>query len=1219
MTAYENRSGISSQRAELLVKALQPFSKVDEALPGRLAQYIIEGEPAQVLGQVKGLVTGGASQSLGAQLFFEGIGLGESKLASKSFLEHVDPKQMDVYRRLADTMYALGSTWNIHFPHLQPLAGSPRLPFLISLAHPGFDHSGGPTDSGVTFTFLEQFLKAEGLDDAELLRSTLQGPTGAYSRWDRRPKFLSQMRGFAESVARQPQIVRHAITDAKAEQRAYALEVLNQDSVDLKPFVKDLVAAAIDSAKTVRAAALPLVKRIAPQAWPLVREIAITGKSSQRELAVQLLFDITDPDASDFLLHLLETEKAPRVLEVVDELLKAIDRNAAPPAAAASPDLPPLPPVELNTPLTPALKEAWQKFFERYNEQAAATQQLPHAHHRKTALDAEAIDDLLADLETMTRSSKRSKRLHVDLQLGREELERIVQHGDLTLVQFLRFLAIGRDLPWEATDSPGPVMDYLALGLVNRYYYSRQPRPSLREFAQAFAALGGDPNVFAKAMVLSWGGSVFHGWEPPDVAPYVMEYSQWFVRGFTGQGAAWDQWQARYRRETVLKLLTRTKAIPQDLLEPLWSLALGAAKTDRPEAQQALELQPVRDERIIAALTHRSAETRAVAADWAGRLQLRGAIAPLHAAAKKEKNDLALDAILTALERLGESIEPYLSRDKLAADAEKALAKEPPAALAWFPFAQLPTIHWSDSGQEVPPAVVRHWLAQTCKLKSPAAGALLKRYAGLIKQPERQELGEFVLEAWLETDLKPKYTEAEARAAVKKQIASTPWMAKWVAQSPEYEEQCVQSALAAREGATDSKGILAVPSACGGSHAALAAGKYLKEWYGMRAAQCKALLAMLSAMDDEPSAIQLLLSVANRFRTKGIREEADRLVRELAERKGWTIDELADRTIPSAGFGDDGELELSYGPRKFAARVNAKLDIVLTDPDGKTIKNLPDPRKDDDEGAAKEAKKLFSAARKDLKKLVEQQSTRLYEAMCTERRWPVEDWKTYLLAHPIVKFLCQRLIWCAREGDKLLATFRPLDDGTLSGPADEEVHLPAAATIQLAHSLLLPAQVDAAWVQHLSDYEVAPLFGQVGRGGFAPTDEQKQATSLSEYNGHLIEAFKLRGAATKLGFTRGQAEDGGWFYTYEKQFPGLGLTAVLQFSGNGLPEENRTVALTEFSFERKSQHESFGMGRAGLPLRDVPQVLLAESLADLKLIAGAGTGFDPEWEKKVQY
>jgi hypothetical protein len=56
-----------------------------------------------------------------------------------------------------------------------------------------------------------------------------------------------------------------------------------------------------------------------------------------------------------------------------------------------------------------------------------------------------------------------------------------------------------------------------------------------------------------------------------------------------------------------------------------------------------------------------------------------------------------------------------------------------------------------------------------------------------------------------------------------------------------------------------------------------------------------------------------------------------------------------------------------------------------------------------------------------------------------------------------------------------------------------------------------------------------------------------------------------------------------------KAVPGLGLTAVLQFSGNSLPEENRTVAATEFSFERKSQQEGLGMGRPILALRDVPQ------------------------------
>lgn len=1234
MTAtYRNAAGISPQRAQFLAKALEPFSKVDEALPGRLTRFILDGEDAQVLGELKKMSAANTSSALGQQLYYQGVGVSDFKLDMKVFFEHVDPKKMDVYLRLTETMHALGTAWNLHFSHLQPLAGSRKLPFLVSLAHPGFDgYEGWPIDSGVTYTFLEQFLKAEGLDDAELLRTTLQGAT---SRWDRRPKFLAQMRGFDDSVARQSEIVRHAITQLKAEQRVHALEVLNKNSVDLKPFAKELVAAAIDSAKTVRAAALPLVKRIAPEAWPLVKEAAMNGKSDQRERAVQLLFDLMDPDASDFLLRLVETEKAPRVRELIDDLLKACDRNAPAPVVQVTAELPPLPPVELNTPLTPALKEACLRFFDKYNQEAAASQQLPHAHLHKDPIDLATVPDLLADLESMTRSSKRSKYRDIHGYRAQEELEPLVQHADLQIVQLLRLLVLSGLMSWDASDSPGDVMNYQAMGLLNRYHRSHSPRPSLRQLAHAFAALGGHPEVFAKAMVKAWGGSVFAGWEPADVAPYVMEYSQWFVRGFTGQGAAWDSWQARWRREGVIKLLKRIQVIPHEILEPLWSIALGPAKTDRAEAQQALELQSDREQRIIAALGNRAAEVRAVAAEWARRLQLRSTTTALHAAAKKEKNDLALDALLTALERLGESIEPYLCRDKLATEAEKALAKEPPAALAWFPFAQLPSLHWSDSGQEVPPAVVRYWLAQTCKLKSPAAGALLKRYVGLIKPAEREELGKFVFQAWLDQDLKRKYTDEEARQLARQQApqlwqsyqSSLPWFqqhnhpvpAQYQQSQQQVEDSIFQGLQRECGSATDSKGILAIASACGGSHAALAAGKYLKEWYGLRAAQCKALLAMLAAMDGEPSAIQLLLSVANRFRTKGIREEAERLVKELAERKGWTIDELADRTIPSAGFGEDGELALNYGQRKFVARVNAKLDVVLTDPDGKTIKNLPDPRKDDDAEAAKEAKKLFSSAKKDLKKLVEQQSTRLYEAMCTERCWSFDDWKTYLMAHPIVKFLCQRLIWCARQGDKLLATFRPLDDGTLTGPADEEVGVPLGATIQLAHSLLVPPEVDAAWVQHLTDYEVEPLFGQIGRGGFAPTEEQKQATSIDDYKGHLIEAFKLRGAATKLGFTRGETGDGGWFHTYDKQFPGLGLTAVLEFSGNGLPEENRTVALIEFYFERKSQQEGFGMGRAGLSLGEIPQVLLAESLADLKLIAGGGTGYDPQWEKKVQY
>ena len=50
--------------------------------------------------------------------------------------------------------------------------------------------------------------------------------------------------------------------------------------------------------------------------------------------------------------------------------------------------------------------------------------------------------------------------------------------------------------------------------------------------------------------------------------------------------------------------------------------------------------------------------------------------------------------------------------------------------------------------------------------------------------------------------------------------------------------------------------------------------------------------------------IQLLLSLSRRYRTASVQEKARNLVTQIAERNGWSSDELADRTIPTAGFDD---------------------------------------------------------------------------------------------------------------------------------------------------------------------------------------------------------------------------------------------------------------------------------------------------------------------------
>ena len=258
---------------------------------------------------------------------------------------------------------------------------------------------------------------------------------------------------------------------------------------------------------------------------------------------------------------------------------------------------------------------------------------------------------------------------------------------------------------------------------------------------------------------------------------------------------------------------------------------------------------------------------------------------------------------------------------------------------------------------------------------------------------------------------------------------------------------------------------------------------------------------------------------------------------------------------------------------------------------------------------AKEAKKRLATARKELKSILTLQKDRLYEALCTGRTWRCEDWSLYLLQHPIVRRHCQRLVWSTREDGKIARTFRPLDDGTLTDSDDNPVALAPDAIVCLAHDTNCPARVSQDWRKHFEDYGVAPLFQQFGKGTYTLRDDRREATALGDFEGHMLDAYKLRAAAAKLGYMRGATEDGGWFYTYTKRFQSLGLEAVMAFSGNQLPEENRKVALTSLAFHHSGSE---------VPMGQVPPGLLSECWNDVRLIAAEGSGFDPNWQSKVE-
>lgn len=728
----------------------------------------------------------------------------------------------------------------------------------------------------------------------------------------------------------------------------------------------------------------------------------------------------------------------------------------------------------------------------------------------------------------------------------------------------------------------------------------------LRAVERAVAAAGIDADLTRLARGTGWGYT-----PNPEVRwPWLVGHPE-VVSAWLG-GTAADKAYA-------LESLQHYPALPPQFLPTLASLAHGDARMVRTLAQKVLAGHGAARPLAEQGLTDGKSEVRAASADWLAALGDPDAVGALRAALAKEKREVARAALLAALEALGADISADLSPDALGAEAARGLKGKPPASLGWFPFDQLPPARWAD-GTPVDPAVTRWWVILADKLKDPDGSGIIDRYLSLLEPASAAALGRFALAAWTHEDTRhPTEAESRAHAAVdgpQRHQMYQNWFANARARGNPNQhlidlvavplDQHIQNAYAEHQAtylgsAIADKGLLALTTRLPGIELATAVQGYIRN-HGARRSQVESLVRTLAA-NGEPAAVQLLLGVARRFKQATVQAAANELVAALAERRGWTAEELADRTTPAAGFGDDRLLHLDYGPRAFVGRVTATGTIALETADGAPIKSLPDPRSSDDAELAKAAKAQLTQSRKELKAVLAQQSDRLYEAMCVQRTWPAADWREFLADHPLVGQLVARLIWVADPGGDPIA-FRPAEDGTLLDVTDADVDLPPDAVVQLAHRVLLGDATANAWRAHLADYGVTPLFDQLTNP--APTVESG-ADAIDTFRGHLTDTFTFRGVATKRGYQRGQAEDGGWFTEYSKQFTSTGITAVIEFTGSYLPEENMPCALTRLVFRRRHR---------AVPLADVPPLLLAECHADYAALAALGP-HDPDWERKA--
>ncbi|MFB2880602.1 DUF4132 domain-containing protein [Aerosakkonemataceae cyanobacterium BLCC-F46] len=1144
-----NARALSAESVQLI---LQDFGRYREPIPQAILQYLVEGGDDAILQQLQERFMLMPDER---SVEFRNWNPNPSPALRYQMLHTLTTQDIEFYYRLtriytveAENLRWLSIGWlrlfllfladNWHILE-QPL--TPPRAITAHLIESLLVRFGDRTDTLAQLVFLADIRQAE---PSEVLRFAWIG---------------ASVPEFSAYSLKHESVIREALCHAAVEARIHALDMLAVCQMSPIPFAALLVDRATANSKTERAAALMVLQREASAMVPFVRAKAQTGTALERTHAARLLMDLIGIEARLFLEERLEIEQTATVKDAIEQALYYLAILNAPEVGIL---LSPLPGVVLEAPLPTSVCEEINRVLNQFYELAQAKYEEQQCHQYPSIPlpqppSSDFVDRVFECLQFGTAAECFALQPiyhYLIHSLVHPQFRQLLEIPELDLIHVTRLLLLMQRIPTQSqTLVPTPTIpqclhwaesEISTSSVLQPWCQRRQPNSSLRYLVSGFEALGISGDTIAKKM-LTWEESPFWSWDEQAIWEYFAErlsiLDVLFELGPFPQIYYTHEQTARRQLFRILELFPQ---LPARFIPQLWDIALNGVQAEMPLAQRCLANRPGTQERLHQLVNHSEPAIQIIAIQWLTRLLDRTAIPQLQTALRRQPTQTVRDALLRSLEKLGASIDEFLDRSQLLQESQAGLRKGIPKALSWFPFGALPLVHWQDTEEPVATEILTWFIVQSYQQKNPEPSPVLRQYVKLWNVEERQQFGQFVLESWINQD-------TQVTSAVKE------------------------------------KGILAVAGACGGASMVPIINRYLKTYFGNRLAQCLALLQMLTWSDDF-AAIQLLLSVANRFRTAKIQEAAQQCVQQLAQRQGWTLAELGDRTIPWCGLAENGTLLLDYGSRQFTAHLDAECKLVLTDDSGKVLKSLPTARKDDDAELVKTAKQQWTATKKQLELVRSQQQTRLYEALCTQRSWTFSDWEIFLHQHPIVRRLCQRLIWAVFAENSVypIQTFRPQENGSLIDAENNVVTVSPTAIVRLAQATLLSHELTQAWQKHLNNFQITPLFDNWTAIYSLPT-VSREVTEIRDFAGRSISRHQLRQRAMQHGYLPKTAEfEHGSTVDYRKQFESMNLEVVIDLEGAGDPPvsaEDFAVQLGEVYFWQKCK----------VPLAEVPPVLLS--------------------------
>ncbi|WP_221794492.1 DUF4132 domain-containing protein [Oceanobacter mangrovi] len=1184
-----------------------------------IASYILTGSPATALDDLAshnqslypGSSRGGFPDELTKQ---------HSKVeqALKEFLASESGAQPAIWVRLGRVMHA-GRYYDYRYSrHMNNRPDGWALKMLALLA----GHYDA-IDREVLVSTLQEYQQDPMLLDTWLLENT-------YSYYLNYCKLHQRLQNTTDwlTLACDPDWLQ-ALQDLHVSARATLARLLGKQlqtdqTTNSEAFIEPLLKLAADSAKGVRQATLLEIHRLPGQ--PLVEYLQQQYPKAKASTRLHWVAAAAEhPDCKPLLEQWLETETAPKALEALQRLANHQQPDDDTPFEW---QIPAASPIEISKEI-PAhwfglLQQSRQQRIrytessienqQRYLEQSESprpyeVQYLEKAKQSLVKLRSITDADLQQVIDCLANAEARPANPQLDTIFRNANL---IQQPDTNLRHLFRFLGT-HTLSW---------------GFLRHQPYFARLVNELSDFRQLMAIAAEEvvESQSIETLLFASNGDIPEYLLELKIWPYLAEHESLIDDGLKGQYTATGHLDSNDIIMSSLRLLQYFPQLPARWSNALYDLCLHESRYVRQQAFRTVEALGIDLSRVLEMLASREKALRADIIQWLGRLGLEESQPALLQALQKEKDAPTQALIIDALQRSGYDISEFLTLKLLEKEANAGLRKAPPKSMDWFPREQLPAVTFSD-GSAVPEPLLFWWIVLAVKLKQPEGNALLDSYLTLLDNNSNQRLAHFLLSSFIDQDTRcPTDEEAHEHAEQGKsalysryqQWAKSSWGAEYANKTTDdaYRELYRNRKVQLFGSAIKEKGLLALTKRGDSQQLLGLIRPFMKEHYKRRS-QIEAMLAAVGDSDD-PVMIQFVLGIARRYRTASVQSLARQLIDNIATRNDWSADELADRTIQTAGLEQlHGPTEFEYGSRTLSIQLDDSLKLQLLSTDGKLIKALPQPRQDDDKEAISDTKKWFSNSKKELKQVVEQQQARLYDAMITDREWHSGDWLQYLHQHPVMNRLLQRLLWQV-EIDGEWVSFRPTEEDEFINLDDDEVSIPYNSRIRLLSAVAL-AEADMAdikaWQQHLKDYKVTPLFDQLRSAQIAFKQGQRK---IDHYHGYLTDAFTVRGVMTKAGYERGQAEDAGWFGEYTKTFDRFGLKVIFTFSGNCLPEEQVSAAIYSMQVVKLSNRSYWHQEDDYIPLAELPANLLNAIALDYEAVAAKATA-DPDWEKKLPW